>query len=176
MVVQEKIGQFQGLDFWKFPTGIANEGEDICMAAIREVKEETGIDTEFVEVLAFRSEALSFVNLFVCLTYRHSHKKLFEKSELFFLCMLRPLSFDIQKQELEIEAVQWMQYDEYVAQTFVQKDELLNYVMKICLAKENKDYAGFSPVSITSSFSNEKSHLYFNSRDLNKLLSSGTQP
>ncbi|KAJ6415421.1 hypothetical protein OIU84_004254 [Salix udensis] len=31
-------------------------GEDICKAAIREVKEETDIDTEFVEILAFRLE------------------------------------------------------------------------------------------------------------------------
>lgn len=37
---------------------------------------------------------------------RQSHKSFFEKSDLFFLCMLRPLSFDIQKQELEIEAAQ----------------------------------------------------------------------
>lgn len=30
----------------------------------------------------------------------------FEKSDLFFVCMLRPLSFEIQKQESEIEAAQ----------------------------------------------------------------------
>jgi len=30
----------------------------------------------------------------------------FEKSDLFFVCMLRPLSSDIQKQESEIEAAQ----------------------------------------------------------------------
>lgn len=30
----------------------------------------------------------------------------FEKSDLFFICMMRPLSFDIQKQDLEIEAAQ----------------------------------------------------------------------
>lgn len=36
--------------------------------------------------------------------YRQSHKAFFEKSDLFFVCILRPLSFDIQTQELEIEA------------------------------------------------------------------------
>jgi hypothetical protein len=37
-------------------------------------------------------------------TYRQAHKSFFEKSDLFFVCMMRPLSFDIQKQDLEIEA------------------------------------------------------------------------
>ncbi|KAJ0016980.1 hypothetical protein Pint_09420 [Pistacia integerrima] len=45
---------------WKIPTGVAEQGEDICMAAVREVKEETSIDAEFVEVLAFRNLANFF--------------------------------------------------------------------------------------------------------------------
>lgn len=35
---------------------------------------------------------------------RQAHKAFFEKSDFFILCLLRPLSFDIQIQELEIEA------------------------------------------------------------------------
>ncbi|MBA0741735.1 hypothetical protein Gogos_014864, partial [Gossypium gossypioides] len=62
LVVQEKSGKFKGTGVWKFPTGVVDEGEDISMAAIREVKEETGIDTEFVEILAFRY-VLSYVLL-----------------------------------------------------------------------------------------------------------------
>ncbi|XP_034900942.1 nudix hydrolase 7 isoform X3 [Populus alba] len=53
LVVQEKSGAFGAKGVWKFPTGVANQGEDIWTAAIREVEEETGIDTEFVEILAF---------------------------------------------------------------------------------------------------------------------------
>ncbi|XP_058001290.1 nudix hydrolase 2 isoform X1 [Hevea brasiliensis] len=90
LVVQEKSGRFRGTGVWKIPTGVVDEGEDVFMAAVREVKEETGIDTDFQEILAFRQ----------------SHKSFFGKSDLFFLCFLRPLSFDIQKQELEIEAAQ----------------------------------------------------------------------
>ncbi|CAN1753197.1 Nudix hydrolase 2 [Linum perenne] len=88
LVVQENSGFFRGSGIWKFPTGVVEEGEDLCTAAVREVKEETAIDTEFVEILAFRQ----------------SHKAFFEKSDLFFLCLLRPISFDIQKQEAEIDA------------------------------------------------------------------------
>lgn len=45
LVVQEKSGKFRGTGVWKVPTGVVEEGEDICDAAVREVKEETGIDT-----------------------------------------------------------------------------------------------------------------------------------
>lgn len=33
---------------------------------------------------------------------RQSHKSFFQKSDLFFVCMLKPLSTDIKKQEAEI--------------------------------------------------------------------------
>ncbi|XP_008231594.1 PREDICTED: nudix hydrolase 10-like [Prunus mume] len=56
-------------------------------------------------------------------TTRQSHKSFFEKSDLFFVCMMQHLSFDIQKQDQEIEAAQWMAFEEYPAQPFVQKNE-----------------------------------------------------
>ncbi|XVE78305.1 hypothetical protein DITRI_Ditri13aG0133800 [Diplodiscus trichospermus] len=152
LVVQEKSGWFKGKNVWKFPSGAVDEGEDISMAAIREVKEETGIDTEFVEVLAFRQ----------------SHKSFFTKSDLFFVCMLRPHSFDIQKQDSEIEAAQWMSIDEYAAQPFNQKHDSFSSVAKVCLTKLEKDYGGFSPIPTTTA-SGKTRYLYFNSRDLNKL-------
>ncbi|XP_050367998.1 nudix hydrolase 2-like [Argentina anserina] len=146
LVVQEKSGHFQGTGVWKFPTGVVDEGENIYAAAEREVKEETGIDTKFVEVLAFRQ----------------SHKSFFEKSDLFFVCLLQALSCDIQKQEQEIEAAQWMPFEEYAAQPFLQNNELLKYMSEICKAKMEGEYSGFSPVT-TTSLSGEKSYLYLNS-------------
>ncbi|KAL5140631.1 Nudix hydrolase 2 [Glycine soja] len=58
LVVQENSGLFQGTGVWKFPTGVVDQGEDICVTAVREVKEETGVDSEFVEVLSFRWQCL----------------------------------------------------------------------------------------------------------------------
>ncbi|XAR65762.1 NAD(+) diphosphatase [Bertholletia excelsa] len=151
LVVQEKSGSLCGTGVWKFPTGVVEEGEDICDAAVREVKEETGIDTKFVEILAFRQ----------------SHRSFFEKSDLFFVCLLQPLSLNIQKQESEIEAAQWMPFKEYLAQNFVQKHELLRKIADVCLAKLGGKYTGFSPVPTTISFSDEKSYLYLNGQCLN---------
>ncbi|KAF3674849.1 Nudix hydrolase 2 [Capsicum annuum] len=119
LVVQEKSGRFRGTGVWKFPTGVVDEGEDICDAAVREVKEETGVDAKFIEILAFRQ----------------SHKSFFDKSDLFFVCMLQPLSFDIQKQDAEIEAAEWMPFEQYAAQPFVQGHDLLKYIADICSAK-----------------------------------------
>ncbi|KAI9177008.1 hypothetical protein LWI28_009821 [Acer negundo] len=42
LVVRERNGRFKGTNVWKLPTRTIDEGEDICTATIREIKEETG--------------------------------------------------------------------------------------------------------------------------------------
>ncbi|XP_030471290.1 nudix hydrolase 10-like [Syzygium oleosum] len=152
LVVQEKSGALKGMGLWKIPTGVVDEDEDIEAAATREVKEETGIDTEFKEILLFRQ----------------SHKAFFEKSELFFLCILRPLSFDIQKQDLEIEAAQWLPLEDFAAQPFAQQNDLCECITEICLARANHDYSRFVPVDTpTRSISdNGLQYVYLNAKTL----------
>ncbi|XP_031116402.1 nudix hydrolase 10-like [Ipomoea triloba] len=150
LVVQENNGRLKGRGVWKIPTGVVEEGEDIFEGAVREVKEETGIDTEFVEVLAFRQ----------------IHKAFFGKSDMVFICMLRPLSFDIQKQDLEIEAAQWMPFEEYAAQPFVQKHGFFKSISDLCVAKTEGNYVGLTPVPIRSFFDSHFSYLYLNKEDL----------
>ncbi|XP_057962473.1 nudix hydrolase 2-like [Malania oleifera] len=151
LVVQEKSGIFQGTGVWKFPTGVVDEGENICEAAVREVREEAGIDAKFLELLAFRQ----------------SHKSFFEKSDLFFVCMLQPLSFNIKKQESEIEAAQWMPFEEYATQPFVQSHDLLKRIADMCWAKIEGKYSGFCAVPTSSSFSSKNCYLYLSSQGLN---------
>ncbi|KAI4371179.1 hypothetical protein MLD38_019445 [Melastoma candidum] len=155
LVVQENSGRFQGSGVWKFPTGVVDEGEDICTAAQREVKEETGINAEFIEVLAFRQ----------------SHKSFFTKSDLFFVCLLRPLSLEIQLQEVEIAAAKWMPFEEFKSQPFSQKNELLKNIIEICSSKKQGMYSGFTTVPTSAAFSDEKSHMYLNSSCLSRNLS-----
>ncbi|KAJ6413589.1 hypothetical protein OIU84_006395 [Salix udensis] len=146
LVVKEKHGYFEGKDVWKFPTGVVNQGEDICTAAIREVKEETGIDTEFMEILAFRQ----------------THKQFLGKSDLFFVCMLRPLSFDITKQDSEIKAAQWIPIDEYANQTYNREHKSFEYIARICSTKSQGSYGGFSAVRPSSG---KQNYLFFNGQD-----------
>ncbi|CAM8900757.1 unnamed protein product [Rhodiola kirilowii] len=147
LVVQEKLGPLRGLGVWKFPTGAVDEGEDIAAAAVREIKEETGIDAEFVELLAFRE----------------CHKYIFRKSDLFFVCMLKPLSSNIKIQASEIEAAKWIPIMEYINQPFVQNHEQGKYIADICLKRINGEYTGLSRISVKSS-TGKTNVMYFNGK------------
>jgi hypothetical protein len=163
-------------------------------------------------------------NKYLSIICRQSHKSFFEKSDLFFVCLLRPLSYDITKQDSEIEAcqvlgtkiptlncyfvsdyfnkknpplkgltsvllatfdqmlcrhstsqLQWMPVEEFAAQPFVQKHELVKYILEVSLAKVDKEYAGFSPISIKSAFSDKLSLFYLNRRDLDRASGSSKQ-
>ena len=68
-----------------------------------------------------------------------------------------------------------MPIEDYAAQPFNQKQELFNYVAKICLSKSEKNYTGFSPLATTTG-SGKVSYLYFNKQDNNHHVTSDNQP
>lgn len=47
LAVRERSGPAAAAKLWKMPTGLTDPGEDIASAAIRELKEETGLDCVF---------------------------------------------------------------------------------------------------------------------------------
>ncbi|KAG6413894.1 hypothetical protein SASPL_126609 [Salvia splendens] len=130
---------------WKLPTGFIDKSEELFSGAVREVKEETGIDTEFMELVAFR----------------HVHRVAFEKSDLLFVCMLKPLSLEIQIDENEIEDAKWISVDELLSQQFYKEDEMLKRVMEICMAANDKKYSGFEAHRVVSKFDGKMSYLYY---------------
>jgi len=93
LMVQEKSGPLKGTGIWKMPTGLTEVGEDISLAAEREVLEETGITAKFTKLLCFRQ----------------AHNALFGKSDLFIVVVLKPITFDIVPQEEEIIAAEWLE-------------------------------------------------------------------
>lgn len=146
LVVQEKHSTPSLFGLWKIPTGFIHESEEIYTGAVREVKEETGVDTEFVEVVAFR----------------HAQNVSFEKSDLFFVCILRPLSTEIMVDDLEIQAAKWMPLDEFVNQPLIQGDSMFKKIIEICIARLGKRYCGLSVHQLVSKFDGKTSSLYFN--------------
>lgn len=147
LVVQEKYRGSPMDGVWKLPTGFILASEEIFTGAIREVKEETGVDTEFVDVVAFR----------------HAHNVAFQKSDLFFICMLRPVSSQIKIiDETEIQAAKWMPLEEFVKQPFIQEDHMFQKIMDICIQRLRKCYCGLTAHDVVSKFDGRASTLYYN--------------
>ncbi|KAJ6856895.1 nudix hydrolase 8-like isoform X1 [Populus alba x Populus x berolinensis] len=130
---------------WKMPTGYINKSEDIFCGAMREVKEETGVDTSFLKMVAFR----------------HAHMLAFDKSDILFVCMLRPLSYEIAIDEKEIQAAMWMPLDEFVGQPFYEEDHLSRKVIGACVAAYEDRYSGFTAHELTSKLDGQSSLLYY---------------
>lgn len=115
LLVQEKNGPLKGAGVWKLPTGLSDPGEDIADAAMREVLEETGVKTEFVKLLCFRQ----------------AHNILFGKSDLFFVCVLRPLTKEVTHQEIELVAADWCTPETLFDQAFFQRSPFYSVVNQL---------------------------------------------
>lgn len=89
--------------YFKLPGGMLEAGEHLAGGAVREVHEETGIRTEFQGLLSLR----------------HHHRGQFGASNIYAVCMLRPLDFEIRIDRAEIGKASWTPVDEYLASTEV---------------------------------------------------------
>lgn len=144
LVVKEGKCPSHCSDIWKIPTGFIDKFEDLFSGAIREVREETGIESCFLDVVAFR----------------HAHQVLFDKSDILFICTLKPLSSDISIDESEIEAARWMPVEEFVSQPFHQEDEMSRAITDICISAHHKCYAGLAAHQVMSMLDNRVAYLY----------------
>lgn len=149
LCVQERRGPLRGEDFWKMPTGLVLRGEDIAMAAEREVLEETGVKAKFDRVLAIR----------------HMHNALFDNSDLFFVCQLKPEAHDgdgqhddaddsalpkIHVQTSELADSQWRSLNEYVAQARFQSSPLYASINQVISAAASSagDHDGMAAAQV----------------------------
>ena len=95
LVIQEK---YHTRKHYKLPGGALDPGEHISNAVVREIREETGIEAEFLSLHSFR----------------HWHGYRYGKSDIYFVCRLKPLSHEISIDPSEISEALWMPLDDYL--------------------------------------------------------------
>merc|ERR1712150_417465 len=97
------MGEHYNHKRWKIPGGAVDVGEYASVSAVREAKEETGLDCEFMGVLTVRH----------LLDFRFGNT-----CDVSFICLLKPKDL---KQEFnpmhlnEVKDVQWMDLDQFIA-------------------------------------------------------------
>jgi ADP-ribose pyrophosphatase YjhB (NUDIX family) len=97
---------------WKYPGGYLNLSEDFSKGAMREVYEETGIESRYVQTLALR----------------HSHGGQFGRSNIYVLCLLEALTTEI-RLDREIEAAEWVPFQTYRKE--YNKTPMVEYVTEL---------------------------------------------
>jgi len=98
LVVRERYGFGGRPPTLKLPGGALRAGEHLGDAVVREVLEETGIESRFEAVVCFR----------------HWHGYRYGKSDIYFVCRLSPLSTEINMQADEIQECLWMPVEEFL--------------------------------------------------------------
>lgn len=135
---------------WKMPTGLLDPGEDIGEAAIRELKEETGLDGTLQRVL--------------CLRQAHSSDR---ASDLFFICLVK-LTNPSQKpvlQEEEIAHLTWMSPHEYANQELWNESPVYQELNAAILRASQDETAGMVECKLPVGFRPGTNTLYMSARE-----------
>lgn len=141
LLLREKSGPAARLGIWKLPTGLVDAGEELHDAALREVKEETGIDATFESLGAF--------------TMNHGGNLAHAgKSNLFFVVKCRATSTSISAQESEIAEVRWFTREEWNALPFPERDSIWDCLNRsaldgdTCIATKQLAWGGARPENL----------------------------
>jgi 8-oxo-dGTP pyrophosphatase MutT (NUDIX family) len=135
LVIQER---FHTRKHYKLPGGAIEPNEHISTGVVREVLEETGIHTEFLSLNGFR----------------HWHGYRYGKSDIYYICRLKPLTTEIVIDPEEISEAVWMPVAEYLTHPYVHP-----FNRKIVEAALNSP--GMTLHELPGTYSSETHELFF---------------
>merc|ERR1712037_33999 len=147
LVIKEKVRFYNN---WKFPGGYVDRGENILDAAVREVKEETGVQTEAIGLVGFRH----------VLPQKDIPFPPFKCADIYAICALRPTGDEtIVRQEREVSEAEWLPVDEFLEKGSTHNTHFLNAYLK---AKEQNIIV--TPHDFSMKYGNADRHMlmYFN--------------
>ena len=106
---------------WKLPGGLLDAGESLEEATVREVYEETGVQCDFEGILSFW----------------HRHGLKWGKSDLYYVCLLKPKSLQLNICPVEISDARWMHVDDFLEN---EDHPLITHVLErsFCLGRSTK--------------------------------------
>lgn len=135
---------------WKMPTGLLDPGEDVGEAAVRELKEETGLDGTLERVL--------------CMRQAHSEGR---ASDLFFICLVKlenPKQTPVLQEE-EIVDLQWMTTEEYANQDLWSESPVYQELNASIMRAARHETAGMVEVKMEVGFRPGSNTLYMSAHD-----------
>jgi len=135
LCIKEKTGPAKAISLWKLPGGLVNQGENLASAAVREVKEETGLDTTFHKLATmthFHGDGTRMPRYF--------------NSDLYCICVLKAKNEAqiLVPQPDEIEEVRWIHCEEVLAMPFYQSPLFGETMKQALLVAQRKDSAGLT--------------------------------
>tara|TARA_B110000208_G_C11705219_1_gene407295 strand:- start:209 stop:1111 length:903 start_codon:yes stop_codon:yes gene_type:complete len=109
LAVQENSGPTAGRGIWKLPGGLVDAGEDVHAAARREVREECGVDADFVSLCTVQE------------MHRARGASRAGCSDVYAIALMRPSRAGQvpMPQEAEIARCEWMKLDHFLAQPYI---------------------------------------------------------
>eukprot|EP00948_MAST-09A_sp_MAST-9A-sp1_P001619 g1619.t1 len=127
LMIKEKSGPAAKLGIWKLPGGLADQHESLDTATVREVKEETGVDTNFLCVSSIQE--IHHVGVWGGNRGRSSPSRL-GASDLYVISVVQALEDDpdLIPQQAEIQDVAWISKDIAMGQEFVQNSPVFQKV------------------------------------------------
>jgi 8-oxo-dGTP pyrophosphatase MutT (NUDIX family) len=135
LVVKECTGPAARKGLWKMPTGLADPAEDIHAAAVRELREETGLEATCLGIVVVRQA--------------HAHGTR-TASDLFFVCRMQLThpteASNWTAQPEEIAAIQWMSLADYSAQEAWQDSPVYHALNQVLL--NSSQHALWAPTTL----------------------------